>query len=187
MPASRHDDAVVFLESRDRRGVFLVILGIEPVDLWLHAELVGGEFDGLDNGNVRIGEDEIARIEIFADDAYLHNALAVVRMLGELFPLRKIGGALRFLPQHIHEYLGELVAFEIQRNVVDGCDIGRGDDVFRLDVARDRQFFFALFVERQGGAGDDDIGLHAVGIEHADRRLRRLRFHLADRARHREI
>src|SRR3989344_1218166 len=88
--AAGNDDAVVFLEFGDGCGIALIIFCIEPIDFRLHPMHVGGEFDGLDDGNVRVGENEIARIKIFADNTDFYRAVAVVRVVGKTFPFGKI-------------------------------------------------------------------------------------------------
>src|SRR3990167_4706013 len=160
-----NDDAVVFLELGDGRGIALVIFCIEPINLRLYPMHVGGKFDGFDDGNVRVGEHEIARIEIFADDTDFHCAVAVVRVVGKTFPFGKIRRLLRALAEQAHQGLGELVALEIEGHVVNGIHVGRRDDVVGLHVAPDGELLFAPLVERVRGARDDDVGLDAVGIK----------------------
>ncbi len=185
--SARHQNAVILLQFGHRVRICLVVFRVEPCDFRPHPVRICGELDRFDYRKVSVGEHEIAGVEIFADDADLHCAVAVMRMLDKTFPLGKIGILLRAFPQEAHQYVGELVALEIQGNVVDGIHVGRGNDVVGLHIAPDGELLFSFLVERVRRARDDDVGLNPVGIELADGILGRLRFHLADGIRDRQI
>ncbi len=75
---------------------------------------------------------------------------------------------------------GKIVFFKVNWYLVDGFDVGGGDDVFFGDVAEGGDFFFAGFVQRGGRAGDDDVRLDAGGIQQAGGVLGGFCFHLAN-------
>src|SRR3989344_1024468 len=185
--SARDEDAVVLRELLHLLRILLVVLRIQPMQLRLHAELERREFQRLDDGEIRVGKDKISRIEIFPYDAYLHGLAAVVRVRRKLLPFVPVGILLPPLPQSHEEDVRELVTLEIQRDVIDGIDIRRRDDVIRGDVDLYGEFLLALVVERHRRTCDEDIRLHAVAVELSYGVLRRLRLHLPDGARDRHV
>src|SRR3989338_7670743 len=64
-----HNDAVELLQFRNGIRLCLIIFPIQPCYLRLHVLRVGREFDRFYDGYVRVGKNEIASVEIFANDA----------------------------------------------------------------------------------------------------------------------
>src|SRR3989344_3835933 len=175
---ARDQDAVIIFQFRNGCGIFLIVFGTKPVKLQFSVCGVCRKFYCLDNRNIGVGQYEIPCVEIFADDADLHRPLSVVRMLGELFPLLQVRLAFALLTQRLKENVGEFVALEIERHIINALYVGSRNYHVGMHVAAYSKLLLALAIQGMRRARDNDVGLNAIGIEHAYRILRRLRFHL---------
>src|SRR3989344_4522674 len=184
--AAGHQDALVLSQFLQLFRIFFVLLGVEVGDFELEVLMVRGMLKRLQHRDVGVGQDKLAGVEVLPHHGDVDHCAAVFAFFDKRLPLRQVGRAM-LEPQHIGKYVAEAVFLVVERNVVDALHVGRGDDALGEDVAEGRYLFLALFVQRHGGAGKDDVRLDADRVERARGLLGRLGLHLADVARDRHV
>ena len=139
--ASGHDDRISLREA----------FGDDDLFEFLGIDVIGDDLGFVGDGAVRdrlmhalVGIDGM---DILADDRDVERDLRILRGLNDALPFAEIR-----LPAPDVEFfanpLVESFLMIVERNLVDGVGIGRGDDAFFLDVAEVRDLGLDLFVER---------------------------------------
>ena len=128
----------------------------------------------LDDRDVSIGEHKVARIEVFSDDADLHNFGRGFYSFGEFFPLGKAVLFERPDAELLEDEFAQVVLLEVEGDVVDRFNIGSRDDAPLFKPTHVFELFFALRVNGAGRACEDHVGVETRAVEEADRMLGRL-------------
>ena len=119
------------------------------------------------------GEVGVVQLDVLADQRDGHFALRVLEALDQLDPVLQVGLALLEL-ERLTDLVGEALALEHQRHLIQRLCVEVLDDVLRRHVAELRQL--SPHVVRHGivAAADEHVRLDAHGLQRLDRVLRRL-------------
>ena len=113
------DDPVVFGKLFYSKCPLLNIFCIYPADIGFDSRGVCGEFYRLDYREVRIGEYEITRIKVFADDTDFYASPSIMCLFRKCLPFRKVGWVFGALADSLKNDVREFVALKIKRHVID--------------------------------------------------------------------
>ncbi len=154
----------------------LDLLGLDPLELDVGAELEPAVLGGLDHRQVGVGQGHV-----LADDPDAHRLLGGLDLGDQGLPLAQVGCAHVLELEHVADHGVEPLLVQDERDLVDVAGVGGVDHPVGVHVAQAADLVLQVLGDRSLGPHDDGVGLDAPAAQLGDRVLGGLGLLLAGR------